>query len=326
MSETLTVAHPARVDLSFPHAQTTIMTAPALQGDGQTAQPFDQLIVSWNGQTPGAGALEVDVRVASPAGEWSQWFSFGCWSTRASRQSLDDQEDSFGWMSTDTLLLNAPSHAYEYRVTLHDQASISLLALTTSLKEQHQAFLGEAGNPAQWGRRLDVPLRSQMVHEGGEGWCSPTALSMLLSYHGIEVSVPDAAAGTFDRVYEGTGNWPFNTAYAATFGLSAFVTRLPSLRVAESFLGAEVPLALSLGWKVGELDNAPLPSSGGHLVVLVGFDEQGQPVVNDPAAASDADVQRVYDRQQFEKQWLSRSGGMAYILLPSVQTLDSVEM
>ena len=41
--------------------------------------------------------------------------------------------------------------------------------------------------------------------------------------------VPEAAAGTYDWVYRGTGNWPFNTAWAADRGLDAFVTRLYGL-------------------------------------------------------------------------------------------------
>ena len=42
--------------------------------------------------------------------------------------------------------------------------------------------------------------------------------------------VDHAARFTFDAAYDGTGNWPFNTAYAAHFGLDAFVTRLRSLQ------------------------------------------------------------------------------------------------
>jgi hypothetical protein len=50
--------------------------------------------------------------------------------------------------------------------------------------------------------------------------------------------------------------------------------------------------------------------------VLVGFDAQGHPIVNDPAAASDQTVQRTYLRHELETLWLKHSGGTTYIIFP----------
>ena len=38
--------------------------------------------------------------------------------------------------------------------------------------------------------------------------------------------VPVSAAGTYDPVYDGCGNWPFNIAYATEHGLQGWVERL----------------------------------------------------------------------------------------------------
>ena len=83
---------------------------------------------------------------------------------------------------------------------------------------------------------LDVPAYSQMTHRGhfpqwgggGQAWCSPTSLAMVLGYYGALPPAPswvppghpdpwvDATArAVFDHGYDGTGNWAFNTAYAA---------------------------------------------------------------------------------------------------------------
>ncbi|MDR6219220.1 hypothetical protein [Deinococcus soli (ex Cha et al. 2016)] len=62
------------------------------------------------------------------------------------------------------------------------------------------------------------------------------------------------------------------------------------------------------------MSGAPLSSSVGQLVVLRGFDAQGNPVINDPAAPQDADVRRVYPRAEFERQWLGHSGGLSYLV------------
>jgi hypothetical protein len=129
--------------------------------------------------------------------------------------------------------------------------------------------------------------------------------------------VDAAARGTYDAAYHGTGNWPFNTAYAARYGLEAFVTQLPSLAAAEPFLRAGIPLVASIAARPGELQGF-LFSGGtnGHLVVIVGFDAAGNPIVNDPAAWTDAGVRRVYARGQFERVWLRGSAGTVYVIHP----------
>ena len=42
--------------------------------------------------------------------------------------------------------------------------------------------------------------------------------------------------GTYDYVYRGNDNWPFNTAYAASYGLTASVNRFSSLGQAELWI------------------------------------------------------------------------------------------
>jgi hypothetical protein len=128
--------------------------------------------------------------------------------------------------------------------------------------------------------------------------------------------VREAVAGVYDWRYRGHGNWPFNTAYAATHGLEAYVARLGGLAAAEAWTAAGVPLVLSLAWGRGELDGAPLASVNGHLLVLAGFDEAGNAIVHDPAAADDASVRRRYRRDQLESLWLTHSAGTAYIIHP----------
>jgi hypothetical protein len=164
---------------------------------------------------------------------------------------------------------------------------------------------------------------------GGEAWCSPTSLSMVLGYYGrlpgaatytwvprtyADRFVNHVARLTYDYAYEGNGNWPFNTAYAATRTGYAFVTRLANLRMAERFLRVGIPLVLSIRFGRGQLTGAPIGATAGHLVVLTGFTADGDPIVNDPAASSNATVRRTYDRAQFERAWLRGSAGTAYVV------------
>ncbi|ACO45252.1 peptidase C39 family protein [Deinococcus deserti] len=288
-----------------------------LTGKPVSVPAFDELVPSWNARTGHSGSVTVEVR-AQQSGAWSRWYSFGTWSSAEGRSSQNGQKDASGQILTDTLRLTGKGSAYQYRVTLRGSGTeVRLLAFNTTERARRSAALGQAGNRQAWGKIVDVPQRSQMIYEGGgEVWCSPTSVSMILAGYGKDISVPQAARGMYDRAYDGTGNWPFNTAYAGEHGMRAFVTRLPSLAAAEKFTAAGLPLAVSLGWKKGELPGAPLTSSAGHLMVLAGFDAKGNPVLNDPAAPGNDTVRRTYPRAAFEKLWLDHSGGITYVITP----------
>ena len=133
--------------------------------------------------------------------------------------------------------------------------------------------------------------------------------------------VDHAARATYDAATSGTGNWPFNTAYAATRTGDAFVTRLRNLREAERFIAAGIPLVASISFGSGELAGAPISSTAGHLVVIVGFTDTGDVVVNDPASRSRSGVRRTYDRGQFEAAWLGGSGGTVYVITDAAHPL-----
>jgi hypothetical protein len=199
-----------------------------------------------------------------------------------------------------------------------------------------------APDKSVWGKNLAVPQRSQMLPEyhgqdyggGGEVWCSPTSTSMVMAYWSnvlkqpvLTQTVPHAARGTYDFTYQGTGNWPFNTAYAGSYGLHAFVTRMYSLSQIEQWIKVGVPIVISIAYGNGQLPGSPIPSSTGHLLVVRGFAANGDVIANDPAAASDAQVQIRYPRATFESLWQHASNGAVYVIYPEgwqTPTTDSL--
>ena len=155
------------------------------------------------------------------------------------------------------------------------------------------------------------------VEVGGGGWCSPTAVSMVLAHTRTlppTTDIPAAAAEVFDPAYDGTGNWSFNTAWAASLAGQSFVTRLHDLRDAERFIDAGIPLVASVAYPAGALKGAPTRGTDGHLVVIRGFTSDGDVITNDPAAPTDRSVRRTYARGQFERAWLDGSGGVVYVI------------
>ena len=293
---------------------------------------FKDAIASWNAAAPAGTWVETLVR-ARLGDRWTKWYNLGIWTESdgaVQRHSVKQQGDADGTVSVDTLTLSQKTkeaaNAYQMKVRLFGTPgsavpSLRAAALATSTAAEKPRALAE-GNPAYWSHALAVPECSQMVYrDGGPVWCSPTSVSMVVAYWqretgACEPRVRATVSGVYDFMYDGHGNWPFNSAFAATRGLESWVGRLTSLAEAERWVNAGVPLVISYGWGNGQLTGAPIPTSNGHLTVLVGFDAAGNPVINDPAAAADADVQRTYPRAELETLWLQHSGGTVYAIYP----------
>lgn len=312
---------------------------------------YTELVASWNARTPAGTWLQVDVRGTADTGALSKWYVLGRWSADDSvlhRTSVPAQGDANAYVAVDTLVAakDRSFSTWELRLTLYRAAGTTATprvsragAMASALPTGKKVPVSAPGVAS--GMTLDVPTYSQETHighypqwdGGGEAWCSPTSTAMVLAYWGtgpsaddyswVDSSDPDpqvdyAARNVFDYAYDGAGNWPFNTAYAARFGLESFVTRLRSLREAERFLDAGIPLVASVSFKKGELDGAGYGTNG-HLLVIVGFTKNGDVVVNDPASHLIPDnnqVRVVYDREQFENVWVPRSGGLVYVIHP----------
>ena len=294
----------------------------SLRGPIVETDPFDEAIASWNASTPPGTWLELRLRASFARGRWTRWYSLGVWAEGTetiARHSVPGQRDEDADVETDIVRLTARAQAFQAELLLFSLAADVLprAGSVTVLTSGGGAPRPFRADRAAWGTVLDVPSRSQMLYpQGGEAWCSPASVAMVLAHFGFDVEVPAAAAGTYDWAYGGCGNWSFNVSFAGRFGLDAYVTRFASLADVERLVSERAPVVVSYGWEPGELDGAPLERSGGHLGVVVGFDEKGDPVVNDPAAPRDEEVRRVYRRWQFERQWLVRSGGTAYVIRP----------
>lgn len=290
-------------------------TAAGMAGDGTwtgpalAVAPFDWAVASWNGSGEG---IEVQLRVRSD-GVWSPWFSFGRWSAAGPRASVPGQEHPpFGRLETDTLHLDRSADACQFRVHLRraELRRLWLAAAVTAERSEDPPY-----TPA-WGVDLDVPARSQMVYPGGRVWCSPVSLAMVMAYYGHHESIPEETVpGVCDAAYDGHGNWPFNTAYAATRGFVAHVDRFGGFADLERHIAQGRPIIASVAYDRTWLPNAPIARTAGHILVVRGFTPEGDVIVNDPAAAEDGAVRRVYRRNLFRRAWLDRSG-VVYVIRP----------
>ena len=159
-----------------------------------------------------------------------------------------------------------------------------------------------------------------MSYPGGNVLCSPTVVSMLLAFWAKELrhpeldrDVPEVQQGVFDPNWPGTGNWPFNTAFAGTVpGMRAYVARLTDISELEAWIASGKPVATSVSYDLLR-GKGKKGASDGHLVVLVGFDEHGDPVFNDPGRSTE--VRQTYKRADFDAAWAT-SGRTVYLIYP----------
>src|SRR5215212_3293214 len=305
----------------------------------ETTFSYKEAIASWNTSTPAGSWVEIQFR-AQYGTRWSKWYVLGIWASDDStvrRHSVKTQGDTDGFVAVDTFVSSAKkatTNKFQLKLRLFSADGTAIpnvrnasVAYSTSAPK---AASVSAGNPAQWNKLINVPECSQMVYpDGGEVWCSPTSTSMVLAYldhytGACEPRVRAAVEGVFDWIYDGHGNWPFNTAYAATQGYEGYVARFTSLVKAEEFVAAGVPVIMSIAWGKGELTGADIESTNGHLLVLVGFDAAGNPIVNDPASPTDDSVQKTYQRSEFEPLWLQASGGTVYLIYPQGATVPAI--
>lgn len=173
---------------------------------------------------------------------------------------------------------------------------------------------------------LDVPTFSQRVQRPDIAGriCSPTSLAMVLAAYGVEPSagepsfvgrsfVEKVAERARDPRHDLYGNWPRNVQAAWSFGVPGYVTRFDDWNAVVRHFEAGRPVVASIGVEAGQLSGAPYASTAGHLIVLCGFDADGDVLVNDPAAEDAASVRRSYARSELDVVWLER-GGTAYVL------------
>jgi hypothetical protein len=311
---------------------------------------FTELVSSWNADTPSGTWIQIEMRGVTEKGASTKWYVMGRWAYGDDTiygTSVGGQGDADGYVSVDTFFAkDHPLTRYQLRATLYRKASTTaspslrrLGAVASDAPNQKPSIPTALGGAE--GIVLNVPQFSQEIHAGqypqydggGEAWCSPTSTSMVLAYwHSLPPAsewswvdptyadpwVDNTARQVFDYRYDGAGNWPFNTAYAGGRGLDAFVTQLRGLNEAEQFINAGIPLVASIASNPNKLTGFLLDKgTNGHLLVIVGFTANGDVVVNDPAAVSDATVQRVYNRAEFERAWLPATGGIVYVMKPA---------
>jgi Peptidase_C39 like family len=304
----------------------TVLLSPQINA----GMDWNELIVSWNANAPTGTFLKVEAQAVTPS-HATKFYAMGLWSpdnVAFPRTSVRHQKDADGDVKWDTLELSQVANAARLRVTLGgtNGALPTLKFLGLSFSNTKVAPPVHEPDRVAWGKIIPTPEKSQNAYPQEEGWCSPTSLTMVLErWAGVlnrpemNLDVPDTAAKVYDDAYRGTGNWPFNTAYAGSFdGMRAYVTRFNGISELEQWVNAGIPVIISAPW--GMLDPSRVSTGNGHLTVCIGFTKDGDVVDNDPGTNPKKSVRHIYKRKDVIRAW-AQSHNTVYLVYPVSATV-----
>lgn len=276
---------------------------------------FDRLVLSVSAKLDKKAALLLQASIKTEKG-WSPFYKLS-YISQDYKKSFLEQKDNFAQTNIDELLIKKGASAFKYKITVLGKAKIDLISVSVCKKgAKYDKTLAEDTLDLK-NFELDLNPKSQKEFEDKKLRniiCSATSLAMVLDYFGKLTNLKAVCQGVKDEQTGIFGNWPLNIAYASQQGLKGAVLHCASLAQAEGEILQARPLIVSIAFKNCALKNSPQKQTDGHLVVLAGFDEKGNPIVYDPAAPSAKTVRRVYDRKQFAQAWLKNKKGLAYAL------------
>ncbi|HBD64507.1 MAG TPA: hypothetical protein DC038_08750 [Clostridiales bacterium] len=269
-------------------------------------EKFKEITPSWNSRTDKDSSVEFFIRLRVED-NWTPYVSYGLWSTDGNNIGVKNYYKDEIIRATDDrifVLDGKFGDAVQIKVVMRGKnPKLKLIAFSTDAGEDEPVegdYLRTLAN---------VPLISQLAsgHKDAHVICSPTSLTMALKYHGKNVELDQVTRGTFDTGNEAYGNWPQNAAFAGEMGMRAYTKKCKSINPVKNFIANGIPVVASVCMNSKEdLDGAISSFSGGHLMVVVGFDvidDIEYVVVNDPAANSNTEVRKYYRLDQWVKVW-----------------------
>ncbi|MBU1635888.1 C39 family peptidase [bacterium] len=270
-------------------------------------EPFNRGLPSWNGTAPDQqSSFKVQMRFRYGSG-WSSWLTAGYWKNNI-WSSYGSTSFSDGYIDIDYVKMYTYKSDWQFKVILErkstDYSSPTIRTLSffvsdtrTTDQVNHTNLFND--NPEE----IFIPTmhlyQYSLDSEIGGSICSPTTVSMILISYGINVEPVPFARATKDPYYNLFGVWPRVVQNASEYGVKGYVTQYRSWSQAREVLANGGRIAMSVGQ----------PLYSGHLMMLAGFDENGNPLVHDPARSNGYGYK--FNKTDLGKSWFDK-GGISY--------------
>jgi hypothetical protein len=285
--------------------------------------PFTQLIFSWNAFRPEQGHFSFYVQVRDAATKkWGTWHRMVDWG-KGIQQSYMSKSDGFSSYVHVRLETDDKKNADGFRIKIEPKnaASLSLVSHVFVAVSDFNTFKTESHKNKDMSLRSvhvsNIPAIAQFAldHEDNGRICSPVSCSMVVHYMTGKYKDPlDFAAGVFDAGLNVYGSWGCNMAHAFEHSdgkINFFVRRMNSFSDIHQQLVEGLPVIVSVR---GDLPGALKSFPNGHLMVVVGWDNELRDVLcHDPAADNHGDVFKRYPFEHFVRAW-ECSHRLAYVV------------
>jgi len=311
------------------HVESPVKSGILESPSRKTEFDFNEILLSWNCLTGDSGAIFLVIAV-SPDNETWYNFNYQKWGILpASYYNYEEQMPpvkikDIGWVDEDFIKLHQPMRYYKFAASCFadelnllsfDRAAVCYSNTNASLREYH------IHTPAV--KRIEeislpVPFRSQhsLPDSIESRTCSPTCVAMVLNYHDREYNHLEVSGAVYDPYGDLYGNWPYNAQAAYILGMKkTWIGRHNTLNEFIDELKAGKPVIINIAFEDNRLSAAPYSRTSGHIIVIRGFDSDGNVLVNDPAGRDIEAGMNTYDFDELTAVWTGHSG-VAYHLWP----------
>ncbi len=265
---------------------------------------FNRGLPSWNATSLStSSSVKAEMRFFVN-GNWSNWITVGFWNKLL--WSYGSTSFNGGYVDVDYVKLSTYVNTFQFRInfkrTSTDQPSprlkqIAFFASDTEYPIDIAAIT--ADNPGEIFIDTEHIYQFDVDDEIGSRICSPVTTTMIIKSFGKNVDAYDFALKTHDPYWDLFGVWPRAVTHASEYGLKGSVTRYRTWSDAYEVLQNGGRIAMSVGQ----------PLYSGHLMMLAGFDADGNPIVHDPAKSNG--YAYVYDKYDLSASWFNK-GGISY--------------
>jgi len=287
--------------------------------------PIKEIIPSWNVETPGGGGSMVEIRLSREGEHWSPWFRAGCWGSIPATAGKKINKNEWGELKVDYLSVRRDASYAQVRVTLFSKAEMVsplVTGITLAMSSEHGDLDLSLRRPlsAPFTPRplnLKVPYRSQRDEDSSIAGhvCSTTSVSMVMEYWGVKKSTAEMAALIYEPETGLYGIWWRAVQGASLFGFQGWVQYFRNWQEVYRELSLGNPVIACISCGEGCLTGSPTSSSEGHVIVIRGVDDRGNPLCNDPAGKDEKDGIITYHREELARAWFDR-GGVGYLIIP----------
>jgi hypothetical protein len=294
--------------------------------------PFNEILLCWNCYAGDSSGLSINIAISDDSLTWYE-FAYQNWRSKSIIGS--NHEDSLprkkipgvGFVGTDIIKLDKPAKYYRYKISFFKNDSLPFyldrIGVCYSNTKANLCLYGKFDS----GSAKDIPEVSLAVPFFAQGslpdsiadkTCSPTSLTMVLNYYNHQYSALEVSAAVYDPFNDIYGNWPYNMEAAYLMGLQkTWIGRHNSFNEIVDEINSGKPVIISIDVPPGKLVGAPYSTTAGagHLIVVRGFDSDGNVLVNDPAGDNPQEGIVAYDLEALTEVWVEH-GGVAYHLWP----------